>query len=1024
MRFHPPSVPRRRRSKPALAACLLWASTGLAHAVPGPSQSPAHHRAHTPAHSPAHAPAHGSAQARQIPHAQQALQGLSVPFEANSGQFDPAVAFTGRTFAGAIHVTRQGQIVYSLAAPAQQQGVTSAPPPEMPPQAPPQAPPKKPPKAPAGTQPQAPSQTPPATQPLSGWSLTETLAGALPLSPTGGEAAATQITRFSGPHSYQPATYRNLHLGQAWPGVQVELAVRGANVEKLFHVAPQADPGQIQVRVDGALSLRLGEGGELVAATGHGDVAYTAPVAFQEVAGRRVHVPVQYALNSRGDGYGFALGAYDQALPLVIDPFLQSTHLGGSGNDAITALALAPAGQVLVAGITRSSDFPGTAGGALAPSATNVHLFVARLSGDLRTLEQSSYLGMNDGGDFHFPSMAILPSGDVVVAGDTSSGNLPGAVNGAQPANPGARSGFVTRLSADLRTLVQSTYLGGSGGDSLTALAITPSGDIVVGGSTESSDFPGTAQGAIADVAPNTRNGFAALLSADLRTLVRSTYITGADSPTALALTPSGDVLVAGSTTSPNLPATTGSAQPKPGSDNVLLGREDGFITRLSADLRTLKQSTYLGGAANDAITALAITPSGEVVVGGSTGSNDLPGTAGGAQPDYYFIRGNPSDGFVTLLSGDLRTLGQSTYLGAADSDDITALAITPSGEVVVGGHTRFSGFPGTEGGAQPVRVSFGFQSGFVTRLSADLRTLEQSTFLSGESDDHITALATTPSGEVVVGGYTQSRNLPGMAGGAQETNAGTADGFITRLSADLRAVSPQAITFPPQADQVLTATGDTFQISPIATANSGLAVNYTAHTPAVCTVSGTTVTMVDAGPCMLEAWLPSVPGQWLAANGIFVTLQIRRPQVISFPAQADQPFTAGASFDLGPPATASSNLPVDYASTTPGVCTVSGATVTMVSAGTCRLTASQPGNTLWLAATDVSQDIELVASTVSPPSPLPPPPPPAPGPGPGAASPVPVPTLGPWALVWLGTLAAGLGAISLRRRARHSSAR
>lgn len=126
----------------------------------------------------------------------------------------------------------------------------------------------------------------------------------------------------------------------------------------------------------------------------------------------------------------------------------------------------------------------------------------------------------------------------------------------------------------------------------------------------------------------------------------------------------------------------------------------------------------------------------------------------------------------------------------------------------------------------------------------------------------------------------------------------------------------------------------------------------------------------------------------------------------------------AGASFDLGPPATASSNLPVDYASTTPGVCTVSGAAVTMVSAGTCRLTASQPGNTLWLAAADVSQDIELVAIPVSPP------PPPAPGPGPGAASPLPVPALGPWALAWLGTLAAGLGAISLRRRARHSSAR
>ncbi|MEJ8293957.1 hypothetical protein WKI45_14105, partial [Delftia tsuruhatensis] len=839
------------------------------------------------------------------------------------------------------------------------------------------------------------------------------------LSPTGGEAAATQITRFSGPHSYQPATYRNLHLGQAWPGVQVELAVRGANVEKLFHVAPQADASQIHVRMAGALSLRLGEGGELVAATGHGDVAYTAPVAFQEVAGRRVEVPVQYALNSQGDGYGFALGAYDRALPLVIDPFLQSTYLGGSGRDTIDALALTPAGQVLVAGRTESIDFPGTAGGAQ-PSSGTSNLFVARLSGDLRTLEQSTYLAAGEGN--YTSSMAILPSGDVVVAGTTLSGNLPGTENGAQPAKPASGSGFVTRLSADLRTLVQSTYLGGGDEDDLTALAIAPSGDIVVGGSTRSSDFPGTAQGAIAAFAPTsapTGNGFAALLSADLRTLVRSTYITGANSPTALALTPSGDVLVAGITYSTNLPATTGSAQPNRASGG------DGFITHLSGDLRTLKQSTYLGGAAEDVITALAITPSGEVVVGGRTQSPDLPGTAGGAQPTAQLIR-NHTSGFITRLSGDLRTLRQSTYLGTWSPDEITALAITPSGEVVVGGNTLAPDFPGTAGGAQPTPAlgDPGYQRGFVTRLSGDLRTLEQSSYLGGTHYDAITALAITSSGEVVVGGHTQSTDLPGLTGGAQATNAGARDGFITRLSADLRGVSPQTIAFPPQADQVLTATGDTFQISPIATANSGLAVNYTAHTPAVCTVSGTTVTMVDAGPCMLEAWLPSVPGQWLAANGIFVTLQIRRPQVITFPAQADQPFTAGARFDLGPPAMASSNLPVDYASTTPGVCTVSGATVTMVSAGTCSLTASQPGNTLWLAATDVSQDIELVASTVSPPSPLPPPPPPAPGPGPGAASPLPVPALGPWALAWLCTLAAGLGAISLRRRARHSSAR
>jgi hypothetical protein len=819
---------------------------------------------------------HGSAQARQIQHAQQALQGMSVPFEANSGQFDPAVAFTGRTFAGAIHVTRQGQIVYSLAAPTQQQGVTSAPPPEMPPQAPP----KKPPRTPAGTKPQAPPQTPPATRPLSGWSLTETLAGALPLSPTGGEAAATQITRFSGPHSYQPATYRNLHLGQAWPGVQVELAMRGANVEKLFHVAPQADPGQIQVRVDGALSLRLGKGGELIAATGHGDVAYTAPVAFQEVTGQRVEVPVQYALNSQGDGYGFALGAYDRALPLVIDPLLQSTYLGGDGDSTVLALVIAPSGEVLVGGIT---------------------------------------------------------------ADNSSLGAFPGTAGGAQPST-GGTDGFIARLSADLRTLEQSTYLGGSGQNSVIALAISPSGEVLATGITSSTDFPGTADGA--------------------------------------------QSVAAG-------------------------GFYDGFIARLSADLRTLEQSTYLGGSQFEDLYAMAIAPTGEVLVAGSTSSTQFPGTAGGAQP---VAAGGGNDGFVARLSADLRTLAQSTYLGGAGYNVVQALTIAPSGDVLAGGYTDSIHFPGTAGGAQSVNNG-GFYDGFIARLSASLRTLEQSTYLGGTDMEAISTLAIAPSGEVLVGGLTYSRNFPGAAGGAQPgTNSSGVIGFITRLSADLRAVSPQTITFAPQASQVLGSPGSTFTIDPPAMASSGLPVDYGSATPAICTVSGTTVTMLDDGICTLVA-RQAGNAQWQAADAN-ADVRIRRAQAIRFPAQASRSFEAGTVFAIDPPATASSGLPVEYASTTPGICTVSGNRVTMAGEGICTVTASQPGDARWMPATGVAQDIELTAVVPPPVTPpvIPPVTPPVTPPVPPPA-PAPIPALGAWPLALLGAMAAGFGAHALRRR-------
>ncbi len=760
---------------------------------------------------------------------QQAMQALAVPFEANGGQFDERVAFVARTFAGAIYVTRQGRIVYSLPGPVAAAGSDA--------------------RAHAG------KATPPTTR-KAGWSLTETLAGAMPLAPVGGDAATAQVTRFSGPHGYQAATYRNVYLGQAWPGVAVELAARGSNVEKLFHVAPHSDAGQIQVRVDGALSLRLGEGGELIVVTGHGDVAYTAPVAFQEIEGRRVDVPVRYALSAAGDGYGFALGAHDPRLPLVIDPLLQSTYLGGAVGDEVRALALDTAtGDVVVGGETSSLDFPGTLGGAQpafggGTARDGTDAFVARLSGDLKTLRQSTYLGGADGD--HVIALAIdAATGDVVVGGRTASTNFPSTRGGAQPAYGGDYDAFVARLSGDLKTLRQSTYLGGTGEDYVTLAIDAATGDVVVGGRTYSTDLPGT-QGGAQPAYGDFGDAFVARLSGDLKTLRQSTYLGGTGQDYALALAidaATGDVVVGGATSwSTDFPGTQGGAQPAYGG-----GFQDAFVARLSGDLKTLRQSTYLGGTGQDYALALAIdAATGDVVVGGATSwSTDFPGTQGGAQPASG---AGGQDAFVARLSDDLKTLRQSTYLGGTGQDNVYALAIdTGTGDVMVGGWTFSTDFPGAPGGAQPALG--GWRDGFVARLSGDLKTLRQSTFLGGASQDHTNTLAIdAATGDVVVGGLTYSTDFPGILGGAQPAyGGGFADAFVARLSGDLKALSPQAITFPPQPGQNLVA-GGRFAIDPPATASSGLPVSYASATPAVCTVAGSTVTMVGAGTCTLVA--------------------------------------------------------------------------------------------------------------------------------------------------------------------------
>jgi len=345
--------------------------------------------------------------------------------------------------------------------------------------------------------------------------------------------------------------------------------------------------------------------------------------------------------------------------------------------------------------------------------------------------------------------------------------------------------GFVTRFSGDLKTLFQSTYVvGDSNSDYIGALAIAANGDVVVGGFTDSTNLPGASGGAQPERGGGYEHGFVARLSGDLKTLVQSTYVGGSgyDWIFALAIAANGDVVVGGDTGSGDLPGTSGGAQ------SYLDAGGDGFVTRLSGDLKTRYQSTYVGGSGSDTISTLAIAANGDVVVGGYTGSGDLPGTLGGAQPrprgDY--------DGFVTRLSGDLKTRIQSTYVGGGGSDYIRALAIAANGDVVVGGSTYYStNLPGTAGGAQP---SFGGRNdGFVTRLSGDLKTLVQSTYVGGSGDDHVYAFAIAANGDVVVGGTTNSTDLPGTSGGAQASLRGNDDGFVARLSGDLKAASAAA---------------------------------------------------------------------------------------------------------------------------------------------------------------------------------------------------------------------------------------
>ena len=409
--------------------------------------------------------------------------------------------------------------------------------------------------------------------------------------------------------------------------------------------------------------------------------------------------------------------AFVARLNSSLTQILQATYLGGRGRDEAEALAIHPTtGDVYVAGYTLSDDFPRTSGGAQVSYGGWHDAFVARLNSSLTQILQATYLG-GRGTDAAY-ALAIHPTtGEVYVAGETYSTNFPGTSGGAQASNRGYADAFVARLNSNLTQILQATYLGGSDYDWVYALAIHPTtGEVYVAGWTGSTYFPGTFGGAQSSYGGGQYDAFVARLNSGLTQIIQSTYLggRGRDEAKALAIHPTtGDVYVAGFTNSTDFPGTSGGAQVSHRG-----GFRDAFVARLSADLRTLRQSTYLGGSDWDEAYTLAVHPTtGDVYVAGNTSSDDFPGTSGGAQTGS----GGLIDAFVARLNSGLTQILQATYLGGSDSDYAHNLAIHPTtGEVYVAGETKSTNFPGTSGGAQ-TSYGRGDKDAFVARLTTNL---------------------------------------------------------------------------------------------------------------------------------------------------------------------------------------------------------------------------------------------------------------------------------------------------------------
>jgi hypothetical protein len=330
---------------------------------------------------------------------------------------------------------------------------------------------------------------------------------------------------------------------------------------------------------------------------------------------------------------------------------LWCTYVGGSGDEFPRGgLALDGEDNVVVVGNTASANFPLTPGAFQRERrGQEDDAAVVKLKADGSGLLFSTLLGGSkaDG----LMGARVGPSGELYVAGHTQSADFPVTAGAPQATLGGMSDIFLAELSKDGSQLLYATYLGGRENEFAEhQLFLAPDGTVFVTGVSASADFP-TTPGAFQRESKGRNAGFLTKLSADGKRFLFSTLLGGSGGGFFLMPTPdgSGNIFVAGTTTSADFPVTADALQKQFGGGGGQggVGGGDGVLAVLSPDGSTLLYATYLGGKGDDLIRSVALGPKGEVYLVGNSSSEDFPVTPGALQTKYG---GGTGDAFVLKL--------------------------------------------------------------------------------------------------------------------------------------------------------------------------------------------------------------------------------------------------------------------------------------------------------------------------------------------------------------------------------------
>lgn len=326
-----------------------------------------------------------------------------------------------------------------------------------------------------------------------------------------------------------------------------------------------------------------------------------------------------------------------------------------------------------------------------------------------------------------------------------------------------------------------STFVGGSNDEVGVSIFVDDSNNILVAGSTSSTNFP-TVPGSF-DTTNNFWDGFVFKMNPRGTGLIYSTFIGGdsEDYISRMKVDPSGNVYLCGLTKSTDFPTVAGSYDISYNGGNF-----DAFVTKMNPTGTALIYSTFLGGALDDRAHSLEIDSSGNVYVAGFvfTGNGPIDTSFPTTKGAYDTTPNGNWDAFLTKFNPGGTGLVYSTLFGGSGGEDgQVQVAVDSSGNAYIAGATTSSApsFPITSGVVQPTRI--GSYDCYAAKFDPTGSSLVYSTFLGGSQFEVVNDIKVNANGELYLTGQTSSSNFPVTAGSYDTSQNGGADVFLTRLN-------------------------------------------------------------------------------------------------------------------------------------------------------------------------------------------------------------------------------------------------